>query len=186
MTFEEIHTERLILRSLTQDVYDHVFSDYSEDALQDFFGGHEALEKNRSRYEKGLTTFNRSFHNFQLLLKDSGELIGTCGFHTWYTEHSRAEIGYDITNPGHWGKGYMSEAVREIIRYGFERLSLNRIEALVAPGNNASLSILQKFGFVKEGYLRSHYFKNGNMEDSVMYGLLKEDFEQQKRGEGQK
>lgn len=173
---EAIHTDRLILRSLTQEVFNHVFSTMDEKALEDYFGGQEALNKQRNRYNKGLTTFNRSFYNFQILEKQSGRLIGNCGFHTWYTEHSRAEIGYDITDPADWGKGYMSEAVRVVLSFGFERLGLNRIEALVGPNNEASLSIVRKYGFVQEGVLKSHYCKNGVMEDSVIFGLLRQDY----------
>lgn len=178
MVPETIHTDRLVLRPLTQEVFDHVFSALDDDALEAYFGGKEALNKHRSRYQKGLTTFNRSFYVFQIIERATGKLIGNCGFHTWYTEHSRAEIGYDITDQANWGKGYMSEAVRAIIPFGFDKMQLNRIEALVGPDNQASLAIIRKFGFVQEGILRGHYYKNGVMEDSVIFGLLRSDYEE--------
>ena len=70
----------------------------------------------------------------------------------------------------------MTEAIDPIIGYGFNTLNLNRIEAYVGPDNLASLSILKKQNFKNEGLLKSHYFKNGIAEDSLVFALLREDW----------
>ena len=69
----------------------------------------------------------------------------------------------------------MSEAVEKIIRYGFEELNLNRIEAIVGPENVPSLRLMEKNGFVQEGRLRKHYPSENGFEDSLVFGLLREE-----------
>jgi RimJ/RimL family protein N-acetyltransferase len=90
-------------------------------------------------------------------------------------QHSKAEIGYWIGLP-FWGRGYATEAAREVVRYGFQDLKLNRIFAGVYGGNEASMRILTKLGFKHEGTLRQHYLKWGRFLDSECYGLLRSEW----------
>ncbi len=85
-------------------------------------------------------------------------------------------MGYSIYDEAHKNKGYMGEALKAVIRYGFEHMGLNRIEALVGPNNGPSLTLIHRMGFLKEGVLREHYVKNGVAEDSVAFALLRKDF----------
>ena len=57
-------------------------------------------------------------------------------------------------------------------------MGLNRVEALIGPNNIASLKLIAKMDFTKEGVLRSHYFVNDRLEDSIIYALLKKEYEQ--------
>lgn len=54
-------------------------------------------------------------------LKETGQMIGTIGFHAWLHIHKRAEIGYEI-HPDHWRKGYVSEAIQAVLPYGFDQM----------------------------------------------------------------
>jgi ribosomal-protein-alanine N-acetyltransferase len=137
----------------------------------------EALEKEKQKYKIGLSTHNRSFVNFQILDKTNGKMLGACGFHSWYTDHARAEIGYALHDENTKAKGMMSEAMKAVLHYGFERMRLNRVEAFISPKNIPSLKLAAKFGFTEEGLLRSHYCKDGNMEDSAVFGLLREEYD---------
>jgi ribosomal-protein-alanine N-acetyltransferase len=179
INFETIETERLVLRKLTPSTYRQMFETLSEAEIMNLLDlvDEEALHKEKQKYENGLSTYNRSFVNFQIIDKASGEILGACGFHTWYTEHARAEIGYALTNENTKAKGMMSEAMKAVLHYGFEHMRLNRVEALIGPNNTPSLKLAAKFGFTQEGRLRSHYFKNGIMEDSMVFGLLREEYE---------
>jgi [ribosomal protein S5]-alanine N-acetyltransferase len=178
MNFTTIATKRLLLREMTPEVYRYVFNNYPDEELKYFFGlrNDEELGQKKQTWQNGLTMFNKSFLYFQLLKKDSGENIGWCGFHTWYVQHYRAEIGYTLTNETERRNGFMKEALPEIIRYGFEQMKLHRIEAFIGPGNAPSLKLVQNAGFVHEGHLREHYFKDGKIEDSVVFSLLKKEF----------
>ena len=176
MQFEELHTQRLILRKITPEVLNYIHTTMDDNALLEFFGTDEAgLQSQKDKFTKGMVTFNRTFINFQILDKASGKVIGNCGFHTWYPLHNRAEIGYDIIEP-YRRKGLMTEAVAAVLNYGFNQMGLHRVEALTATYNEASQKIIGHFNFTLEGTLREHYNVSGIMEDSVMYSLLKNEF----------
>jgi ribosomal-protein-alanine N-acetyltransferase len=113
---------------------------------------------------------------FHIIDKNTNENIGGCGFHNWFAEHSRAEIGYHIINENFKQKGIMTEAVQAVINCGFNTMNLNRIEAFTSPKNIASLRIIEKNNFKKEGFLKEHYFVNNNLEDSIVFALLKNDY----------
>ncbi|WP_245867728.1 GNAT family N-acetyltransferase [Flavobacterium lindanitolerans] len=94
-------------------------------------------------------------------------------------DHARAEIGYTFTDDNFKRMGLMSEALQPVLDYGFDKMQLHRVEAFISPTNNASIQLVKKFGFVKEGVMRQHYQKEGQFENSEIYSLLKE--EHQKR-----
>lgn len=178
MEFQEITTQRLILRKLTPEVYRHLHENLNDDELMFFFGfeTEAALQKEKDKFAQGYTSYNRTLINFQLIERESGKVIGDCGYHTWSQPHKRAEIGYGLYNVANKRKGYMTEALKVVLDYGFNQMGLHRIEALAAPYNTASVKLLKNMGFIFEGTLRQHYNVNGKMDDSVMYSLLKHEF----------
>ncbi len=174
MKFKTYTTERLILRRLTPEDFIYVFEHYSDTEIKDFFGltTDEEFLKELNKFENGYTTYNRSIEFFQIIDKETKRVIGGCGFHNWYTDHNRAELGYAITNEVYKGLGVMSEALKVVIEHGFTKMKLHRIEALVGTTNAPSLKLMEKFGFKQEGVLKEHYFINNEYEDSVVFGLL--------------
>lgn len=177
MNWKILETERMQLRLLTPSIYADIFS-LSDDTIMEllFISDADAFEKEKRKFAKGLAMHNRSFVIFQMIGRDDFRFLGLCGFHTWHVDHARAEIGYHIDRESDKNKGLMTEALWKILEYGFETMQLNRVEALLSPNNKASLALIQKFGFVREGLLRSHYFTNGNYEDSAVFSLLASEF----------
>lgn len=108
--------------------------------------------------------------------KESGKVIGTCGFLNFDQAHNRIEIGYDLL-PDFWGKGIMKEAVDCIISFGFSLVKVNRIEARVEPDNGASMRLMDKLGFHKEGVLRQLEFEKGKYVDLAVFSLLQSEYE---------
>jgi [ribosomal protein S5]-alanine N-acetyltransferase len=86
-------------------------------------------------------------------------------------EHYRAEIGYAL-HPEHQGIGLMQEALNAVLDYGFTVMNLHSVEANVNPNNAASINLLQRNGFMREGMFRENYFYNGKFLDSAIYSLL--------------
>ena len=179
MKFEEIITDRLILRKLTQESFDSIYSDMSQEEQLDILGlsSIEKLLEEKEKYKKGLSTHNKKFLYHQLIDKKTNKIIGWCGFHTWYTDHNRAEIGYGLFDDNYKSKGIMSEAIVSIINYGFIKMNLERIEAFVSPDNMPSIKLLKRMKFKEEGLLKQHYFDNGKMDDSIVFALLKSEHE---------
>jgi len=174
MNFEVFNTNRLILKILSPDDFKYIFENNSKLEIKKILGHNsdEEFLKEKNKYENGYTTYNRSFIYFQIIEKDSNTIIGGCGFHNWYPDHRRAELGYVITKEEFKRKGIMSEALEVVIDYGFNKLNLHRIEALVGTQNIPSLKLVAKFNFIKEGVLRQHYFVDSQFEDSVMFSKL--------------
>lgn len=171
----QFSTERMYLRVLNEKVYSELYKTKEDLFIMNYLGLNsiEELEIEKEKYKLGLTAYDRTFEVFQMIDKLSGKLIGMTGFVRIWHKHRRAEIGYALYDKVFEGKGYTSEATIPLIKYGFTKLNLNRIEAIVAPENTASLKIIEKLGMQKEGHLKQHYMSNGAAEDSIIFGILK-------------
>lgn len=130
-------------------------------------------------YWSGLFKHRRSIY-WAVALKNTNQVIGTCGFNVWSRTHDRAEISYDLSYD-YWGQGLMTSVLRSIVKYGFEHMKLKRIQATVVLDNKASIRVLQKLGFRDEGVLRKYNCLRGKYCDSRMLAILDEDFRRDKR-----
>jgi ribosomal-protein-alanine N-acetyltransferase len=75
----------------------------------------------------------------------------------------------------HAGKGLMGAAVRAVLAFSFDNLHLNRVEAACLPHNAASIRLLEKVGFTREGYARKYLSIDGRWQDHFLYGLVRDD-----------
>jgi ribosomal-protein-alanine N-acetyltransferase len=110
-----------------------------------------------------------------IVYKENNRLIGTGGYHWWQREHRKAEIGYTIS-PRYWNKGIMTEALGEIIKFGFEQMKLHRTEARVYIENAASERVMIKCGMVYEGIIRESLFVKGKFRDFKMFSILEDEY----------
>nr|WP_245780802.1 GNAT family protein [Gracilibacillus orientalis] len=101
--------------------------------------------------------------------------MGTCSFVDWSNEHKKAEIGY-VLNKNYWGNGFASEAIKEVIKFGFESVHLNRIEGGCDTDNIGSGKVMLKAGFEYEGTLRKNEFIKGEFRDTKVFSILKMNF----------
>jgi ribosomal-protein-alanine N-acetyltransferase len=85
-----------------------------------------------------------------------------------------ASLGYWMGAP-HAGQGHMTAAVRALLPFVFATLRLHRLEAACLPSNGASIRLLEKVGFQREGYARRYLCINGAWQDHLLYALLKDD-----------
>lgn len=181
-----IETDRLYLRELNPDIYKHLFSFCSDEEILEYLGftSQEALEEEKKQFQQGYESYFFSFKNFHLIEKESGKVIGKCGYHTWVKAHRRAEVGYELFCEDDKGKGLMKEALGAILTFGFESMNLYRIEALIGSYNIPSTKLLKYYGFSEEGNLRGHYMVNGVLEDSLLLSLLHPEYEELKNSWG--
>ncbi len=113
--------------------------------------------------------------NWAVFLKSENKIIGNVAFHKIDKENYRAEIGYYI-HPNYWKKGFVTEAIEAIIKYGFEVYKFHSIEALIDPRNEASKQVLNKFNFVEEGLVKENFYFEGEFLDTGIYSLLKSNY----------
>jgi ribosomal-protein-alanine N-acetyltransferase len=109
--------------------------------------------------------------NWAITLKNEPKLIGLIGHYRIKPEHFRAEIGYMLL-PEYHGKGIITEAIKETVKYGFEIMKLHSIEAVIDPENLASEKVLLKSGFIKEAHFKENEYYEGRFLDSVIYSIL--------------
>jgi len=101
-----------------------------------------------------------------------GLAAGGIGLRPGEDVHARsANIGYWLGEP-YWGRGIMTEAVRAVSSHAFSQPGFARVEAMVYEWNPASMRVLEKCGFVREGVMRKSIFKDGQLIDSVMYARV--------------
>lgn len=110
---------------------------------------------------------------FAFAITVDDKVVGSIGvFRQGNIHRLTAELGYYLAEE-YWGRGIMTEAVRQICQYVFEKSDIIRIYAEPFAYNAASCRVLEKAGFQYEGTLRNNAVKNGKVIDMKMYSLLK-------------
>lgn len=176
--FPRFELERVILRRAEDSDSEDLYKLYSDEDVVKYIPFSAFASIQEAKDEMGWYTrifAERSGMRWMIEDKQSGRVIGTCGFLEYEKEHNRAEIGYDLA-PGFWGRGIMGEVINRVLEFGFAVLKLNRIEAKVEPDNLASARLLDKLGFVKEGVLRQHEFEKGRYVDLAVYSILSREY----------
>ena len=182
LTFSNIPTlttERLVLRKMlvadAGDMFDYAQREETSKYL--FWSPHkniahtkEYLKFVNERYRAG------DFYDWAITLRDSGKMIGTCGFTNINTTHHVGEIGY-VLNPDYHRQGLAAEAAEAVIKFGFEELDLSRIEVRFIKENEASLKVAKKLGMTLEGYLRDNIRAKGETRTVGICSILKSEYQ---------
>ena len=174
-----LETERIVMRRVSLDDIDDMY-EYAKDATltkyltwsphPDKAYTFEYVSYLQSRYKSG------EFFDWAVTLRDGGKMIGTCGFTRFDFQHNSGEIGYVISSDYH-GKGIATEAVSEVIRFGFERLGLNRIECKFMIENAASRRVMEKNSMTFEGVYRQGMLVKGIYRDIGVCSILRSEYE---------
>lgn len=129
-------------------------------------------EQDGLEYISGMLSADKS-ETFAFAVTTESKVIGSIGIFRQKNIHRQtAELGYFIAE-GYWGKGIMTEAVKQSCKYVFDNSDIIRIYAEPFAYNAASCRVLEKAGFQYEGTLRNNAVKNGKVIDMKMYSLLK-------------
>lgn len=173
-----LETERLILRRISPTDEGDFYEYASDPEVPRYllWAPHPNLEYTReyllyleSRYAVG------DFFDWAIVLKESGRMIGTVGFTRFRYEDDCGEVGY-VLSRAYWGKGYAAEAISRIIAFGFDTLSLERIEARIIEGNERSIHVAEKVGMQLEGYLRSSMRVKGELRTIGIMSILRDEY----------
>ncbi len=135
----------------------------------------KTVEEARSeiRYWINVFSYNDGLY-FAIARKSDNRMIGSVGVSGVNRNHNRIEASYDLAKE-YWGRGIMTKALKAVLKYAFEELKFNRIEAHAMPENISSQKVLEKCGFAFEGNLRQHRFHNGKYVDIGIYSVLYQD-----------
>ncbi|WP_456277846.1 GNAT family N-acetyltransferase [Bacillus sp. AK128] len=129
-------------------------------------------------------SINKSLRDFSLqkeipwviIHKSENELIGMFRFHKLHMWHQKTEMGV-VIRKDYQHKGVMSEILKDMLDFGFHTLGLNRIVGDIFAGNQGSQKLLLKYGFKKDGQLRQTDFDGEQFHDTIVYSLLKSEYE---------
>ena len=170
-------TDRLILRPLRMSDAKDLFA-YARDpqvSRHVLWDTHESLSDSRRFLRGAIRQYRRGQPaSFAIALKDSGRMIGTIGFMWINVEYKSAEVGYSLSRE-YWNRGFMTEALRRVVDFGFQELGLNRIEAQHETDNPASGRVMVHAGMQYEGRLRQRLKNKGRYVDVALYAILRGD-----------
>lgn len=174
--FPVLETERFVLREFSMADVDATFAIMADPQVKRYFGSLPMTEREQAvdRVERVRAAFaERSGIRWAIARRSDDVFIGSCGFWRIEAKHARAEVGYELA-PAAWGLGVMTEVLRAVLTFAFETMKLHSVEAQIHPDNVASRRVLEKVGFVQEGYFRENYFDvvEGRFTDTVVFSLL--------------
>ena len=169
-----LHTERVILRQVRYSDAASMFAYSSDDEVARYV----LWEPHRSRLDsvEAIRELKRQYRHgwpssYAIVLQETGAMIGTIGYMWLNTENCSAEIGYSLSR-AYWNRGYMTEALKALIRFSFETLRLHRLEAQHDIRNPASGKVMQKAGMIREGTLTDRIYNKGQYCTVALYATI--------------
>jgi ribosomal-protein-alanine N-acetyltransferase len=174
----ELKTNRLKLRAMrmsdARDIYE--YSCDPQVARHVLWEAHQNIHQTRAYIRYVLRQYRAGTpSSFCIALKDTGKVIGTIGFMWVSNENRSAEVGYSLSRT-YWNQGIMTEALREVLRFGFDELNLNRIEAQHECDNPASGKVMEHVGMRREGTLRQRLYNKSRFVDVQLYAILRDEW----------
>lgn len=165
-----LEADRIRLRQFTQEDAEDVY-EYASDEQTVRYLNWEGISTMEQAHNI-IDNFYAEDGIYAIELKESRRCIGCISFKV-IPEHEKADFGY-VLKRKYWNQGYMTEALKVIIQFGFDELELNRFEAIHYAGNEGSGKVMAKCGLIKEGYGVSELKVKGSFRDVIHYGITKE------------
>lgn len=180
-----LETPRLILRRLEMRDAPDLF-DYSRDpqvAKHVLWDAQTSVSEARAYVRYMLRRYRAGEPaSWGIEEKETGRVVGTIGYMWYQRDNNACEVGYSLARR-RWNRGYMTEALAEVLRFSFEELGVHRVEAQHEVENAASGAVMRKCGMQKEGTLRGRLYNKGRYVDVDLYAMLREDYARWKREE---
>jgi ribosomal-protein-alanine N-acetyltransferase len=173
-----LHTARLRLRPFHDGDANNLFALHSSASVLRYWDAPPWREPERAeRFISGCREMAEEGTGARLAVDrvSDSAFIGWCSLNRWNPEYRSASLGYCFDDAA-WGHGYGTEAARALLRWAFDVLDLNRVQAETDTRNAASARVLEKLGFMREGTLREDCIVNGEVSDSSVYGLLRREW----------
>lgn len=175
-----LETDRLILRKFTIEDIEPAFQNWTSDADTTKYltwPTHTNVETTKKVIsEYWISNYNKpDFYQWAIELKEISEPVGTISVVEMREEIDMVEIGYCIGSKW-WHRGIMTEAFAVVIKYLFEQVKVNRIQAKYDPVNVNSGKVMLRCGLTFEGTLRQADRNNTGIADAAVYAMLAEDY----------
>lgn len=145
----DIQTNRLLLKSISVEDRDFIFSQFSDGVVTKYLYDEEPLTSISGADEIIASYVNSNsigLCRWIIVRKSDHVKMGTCGFHCWNANENIIDIGYDLKE-AFWGNGYMQEAIKEIINIVVQELKIKQINAHIYFENDKSINLAERLGF---------------------------------------
>jgi RimJ/RimL family protein N-acetyltransferase len=163
------------------------FSRWYEDAgFSRLLDAVPAAPKSVEQWEKWLeeTEEDKDSFIFSIRLTQGDVLIGYLELDGILWNHRNCWIGIGLGDRKNWGKGYGREAMELVLKFAFHELNLHRVQLSVFDYNQRAMNLYEELGFTKEGVFREHLERDGQRFDMHLYGLLRNEWENQRSSDG--
>lgn len=173
----QLETDRLILRMWTRKDAPALFAYASNPDVGPNAGWKPHANEGESRMI--IDQLFRRNMTWAIVEKETGDIVGSIGFEEdkYRPNINSKEMGYSLAKD-RWGRGYMTEAAKRLIRYGFDDLKLVVLMIRTSETNRRSQRVIEKCGFRYEGTLRRAYrMYDSNLREVRCYSMLKEEYE---------
>jgi RimJ/RimL family protein N-acetyltransferase len=174
-----VETERLRLRPFTDEDKDALFALHSDAAVLRYWDSPPWTDPERAGQFVDVCrrlADEGTGARVVIELASDGAFLGWCGLSRWEPDFRSAALTYILTRSA-WGQGYATEAAHALLRWAFDTLDLNRVQAEADTRNVASRRVLEKLGFVHEGTLREDCVVDGDVSDTHVFGLLRREWQ---------
>ncbi|MFO8009112.1 MAG: GNAT family N-acetyltransferase [Candidatus Brocadiia bacterium] len=175
----QLTTKRLILRDVTEDDWRAVHEYAADPEVTRYLPfGPNTEEQTRQFIQRTIQAQQddpRRKFELGIVLPRTGELIGGCRVSLEDAGNRSGSIGY-ILHRDHWGRGIMTEAASELLRFGFSELDMHRIWATCDELNVASARVLEKIGMKREGLMREDTWMEERWRSTYLYAVLEQEW----------
>ena len=176
---QKIETERLILRQFEYaDSVSMLKNWVADEDVQLKYGEpvYSTESEVRQLLDKYINGYKGShYYRWAIIEKASGECAGQIAFFLVDSKNHFAEIEYCI-GTAFQRRGYATEATNALIKFGFEKIDLHKVQICVRPVNLPSKGVIEKCGFTYEGTLRDYFFKGDHYEDRMYFSILQSEY----------
>lgn len=177
---QAIETDRLVLRRFEYSdstsmlrnwiADDKIQSLYSEPTYETEEAVTELLTKYITSYEK------EDYYRWAIIDKETHECVGQIAYFLVDSKNHFAEIEYCIGSDFQC-RGYATEATKAVIKYGFEKMNLHKVQICTKTINIPSKRVIEKCGFTYEGTLRDYFYMNGEYVGRLYFSILRSEYE---------
>jgi len=165
-----LHGDRIILRPLKiYDAVDRVKWRKDEEMTQFLPSGKRTLEEEKNKIRKKLKDSDCYYFSIETI---EGKHIGGCSLLHIVKGVKKAELSVMIGDKKYWNRGYGTDVIKLILKFGFKVLKLNKIHLKCIEYNKRGIRCYEKCGFKHEGRLRKHMFKKGKAWDEIRMSIL--------------